>query len=62
MIFEPAAISIAAIALTLYHPALIFGNRWREADVRRGNATSTRDELEMAKGLPQHPQYPSHEE
>lgn len=37
MIFEGAMITIAALAQTAFHPGLIFGTRWQEADYRNND-------------------------
>ena len=47
MILESAMIAIAAILLTVFHPALVFGSRWQEADFRLGGNT-----VEIEHGVP----------
>ena len=48
MIFEGTMIAIATIALTFFHPGLIFGTRWAEANFRlNGKDDSIGHEIEM---------------
>ena len=55
MILEPATIAFATIAFTAFHPALVFGRRWHEADFRLGggSAAATKQangDIAMEKG------------
>lgn len=49
MIFEGAMITIASIALTVFHPGLIFGRRWAEANFKL-NGKDQRQDIEMKGG------------
>ena len=58
MILEPTMIAIAAIALTVVHPGLVFGRRWSEANFRL-NGKPSDTEMQALKSSADSSQAPS---